>query len=49
MYWTIKRLTGSDAKTSIGQMSLEAVFLELLIELVQPGSAVLPSFSRRDI
>lgn len=40
MYRTIKRLTGSDAKTSIGQMSLEAVFLELLIELVQPGTTI---------
>ena len=40
LYRSIKKLSGSDAVTNIGQMPLEAVFLELLIELVQPGTTV---------
>ncbi len=40
LYKSIKRLTGYDAKTDIGQMPLEAVFLELVIELVQPGTTI---------
>ncbi len=40
LYRAIKRLTGNDAQTNIGQMPLEAVFLELLLELVQPGTII---------
>lgn len=40
LYRSIRRLTGNEAKTNIGQMPLEAVFLELLIELVQPGTTI---------
>lgn len=40
LYRSIRRLTGSEARTNIGQMPLEAVFLELLIELVQPGTTI---------
>lgn len=40
LYKSIKRLTGKEARTHIGQMPLEAVFLELLIELVQPGTTI---------
>lgn len=40
LYRRIKKLTGDEAQTNIGQMPLEAVFLELLIELLQPGTTV---------
>ncbi len=40
LYRSIRRLTGNDARTNIGQMPLEAVFLELVIELVQPGTTI---------
>lgn len=40
LYRSIRRLTNNEAKTNVGQMPLEAVFLELLIELVQPGTTI---------
>lgn len=40
LYRSIRHLTGNEARTNIGQMPLEAVFLELLIELVQPGTTI---------
>lgn len=40
LYKSIRRLTGNEARTNIGQMPLEAVFLELLIELVQSGTTI---------
>lgn len=40
LYRSIRRLSGNEARTNIGQMPLEAVFLELLIELVQPGTTI---------
>lgn len=40
LYRSIKRITGNDARTNVGQMPLESVFLELLLELVQPGTTV---------
>lgn len=40
LYRSIRRLAGGEAKTNIGQMPLEAVFLELLIELVPLGTTV---------
>lgn len=40
LYRTIKRLTGNEARTNVGQMPLEAVFLELLVELVQTGTTI---------
>ena len=40
LYMSIRRLTGNEAKTNVGQMPLEAVFLELLIELVKPGTTI---------
>ena len=40
LYRSIRRITGNDAKTNVGQMPLESVFLELLLELVQPGTTV---------
>lgn len=39
-YTRIREITGHDAETNAGQMPLEAVFLELLIELVQRGTTV---------
>lgn len=36
----IKQITGINAMTDIGQMPLEAVFLELVTELVAPGTVV---------
>lgn len=39
-YRKIKRITGKDAKSKIGQMPLEAVFLELLTLLLKPGTTV---------
>lgn len=40
LYERIKALTGTDAKTSIGQMPLEAVFLELVLSLVKTGTTI---------
>lgn len=40
LYRSIRCLTGKDAKTNVGQMPLEAVFLELVIELVRPGTTI---------
>lgn len=40
LYRSIKRLTGHDAITTVGQMPLEAVFLELIIELVRPRTTI---------
>lgn len=40
LYGSIRSLTGGEARTNIGQMPLEAVFLELLLELVQPGTTI---------
>ena len=40
LYQSIRRLTGKEPLTIIGQMPLEAVFLELLIELVKPGTTI---------
>lgn len=40
LYRNIKRITGTKANTDIGQMPLEAVFLELIIELVKPGTSI---------
>lgn len=40
LYRSISRLTGEEPLTIIGQMPLEAVFLELLIELVKPGTTI---------
>jgi len=40
LYRSIRRLTGNEPRTNVGQMPLEAVFLELLIELVQPGTTI---------
>lgn len=40
LYKSIRRLTGNEPRTDNGQMPLEAVFLELLIELVQPGTTI---------
>lgn len=40
LYRSIRHLTGNEARTNIGQMPLEAVFLELLIELVQLGTTI---------
>lgn len=39
-YKKIKEITGKDAMTDVGQMPLEPVFLELMTELVRPGSIV---------
>ena len=39
-YRKIKRLTGRDAITDNGQMPLEAVFLELITLLVDPGTTI---------
>lgn len=36
----IRQLTGRDAQTNVGQMPLEAVFLELVTYLVEPGTTV---------
>lgn len=40
LYKSINILTGRKARTDIGQMPLEAVFLELLVELVQVGTTI---------
>ena len=39
-YSSIKKLTGADAMTNIGQMPLESVFLELVTELLKPGTTI---------
>lgn len=36
----IKDISGSNSKTNFGQMPLEAVFLELLLALVKPGTTI---------
>ena len=40
LYRRIKDLTGNRAKTNIGQMPFEGVFMELLLELVKPGTTI---------
>lgn len=40
LYDSIKKLTKKDAITDIGQMPFEAVFLELLVELVKEGTTI---------
>lgn len=40
LYNAIRRLTANAARTSSGQMPFEAVFLELIILLVKPGTTV---------
>lgn len=40
LYRSIQRLTGNEAITGIGQMPFEAVFIELLIELVKPDTTI---------
>lgn len=40
LYQSIRNLTGVNARTNVGQMPLEAVFLELLIHLVQVGTTI---------
>lgn len=40
LYDKIKTLTGKQADTKIGQMSLEGAFLELVLELVQRGTTI---------
>lgn len=37
---TIKAVTGNESKMNFGQMPLEAVFLELLLALVKPGTTI---------
>ncbi len=49
LYTSINRLRGKAALTHIGQMPLEAVFLELLTELVQPGTTVACVFPKRHL
>lgn len=40
LYRAIRKQTGKPAITDTSQMPLEAVFLELIIELVQPGTTI---------
>ena len=40
LYSRIKQITGYDSLTNIGQMPLEAIFLELVSLLVKPGTTI---------